>query len=101
MAWGSEPDDRVRDVLAAARACADTDQVRALYWACEALALADSSDRPEPQLAALQAVIEILNASGRSREAVAYVARAIGLAESSQDEGAAAELLHLLGTWAI
>lgn len=101
MAWGTEPDDRVRDVLSAARACSSTDQVRALYWATEALALADSGARPEPQLAALQAVIEILSASGRSRDAISYVVRAIDLAESIQDQSTVDLLLDLLGSWAI
>ena len=101
MAWGTEPDDRVRDVLSAARACASTDLVRALYWATEALALADSSDRPEPQLAALKAVIEILGSSGRSRDAVPYVARALNLAETVQDEADVKAILDLLGWWAI
>lgn len=101
MAWGAEPDDRVRDLLSAARACASSDHVRALYWANEALALADSRDRPEPQLAALHTVIEILSDSGRSQDAVAYVARAIDLAESIQDQAALDVLLDMLGSWAI
>jgi GGDEF domain-containing protein len=101
MAWGAEPDDRVRDLLSAARACADSDHLRALYWATEALALADSRERPEPQLAALQTVIEILSQSGRSRDAVPYVARAVDLAESIQDQAALDLLLDMLGTWAI
>jgi hypothetical protein len=101
MAWGTEPDDRVRDLLSAARACAASDYVRALYWANEALALADSSERPEPQLAALQTVIEILGQSGRSRDAVPYVSRAIDLAESIQDQSALDLMLDMLGSWAI
>lgn len=101
MAWGADPDDRVRDLISAARACAASDHVRALYWANEALALADSRDRPEPQLAALQTVVEILSAAGRSREAVPLVSRAIDVAESIKDRAAVDALIDILGAWAV
>jgi hypothetical protein len=94
-------DERIEDLLAAADAYLPSDTVRALYYANEALGLAESRDRIELQMRALQMVIAAMQASGRTAGATPYIVRAIDLADAVDAEEVRAPLVDLLAEWAI
>jgi hypothetical protein len=94
-------DERIADLLTATSAHLPDDPVRSLYFANEALVLAESADRIELELRALRAIISALEAAGRSAEAAPYIVRALDLADSVADADLLSSLVEAVGAWAI
>jgi hypothetical protein len=94
-------DERIADLLTAASAHLPDDPVRCLYFANEALVLAESADRIELELRALRAMINAMEAAGRSAEATTYIVRALDLADSVADADLLSSLVDAVGAWAI
>lgn len=94
-------DERIEDLLAAAESYAREDTVRTLYYANEALMLAESGDREALELRALQVIVDTMKATGRASDATPYIVRAIDLAESIKDADLLSALVDALGSWAI
>lgn len=94
-------DERIEDLLAAAESYLPEDTVRTLYYANEALMLAETGDRDALELRALRLIIDAMKTTGRASDATPYIVRAIDLAESIRDAGLLSALVDALGTWAI
>jgi hypothetical protein len=94
-------DERILDLLTTAEAYLTSDHVRALYFANEALMLAESSDLVELELRALQLIIDSMTTADRSKDATPYILRAIDLAESVDEPNLRASMMAALGAWAI
>lgn len=94
-------DDRILDLISDAKANLASDNLRALYYAHEALILADSHDRDELTLTALHLIIQTMKSAGRAADATRYVVRAIDLADSIRDTDVLTDLVGALGAWAI
>jgi hypothetical protein len=94
-------DERILDLLSTAEAYQPTDNIRALYFANEALMLAESHDFIELELRSLQLIIRSMRIVQRSMDATPYILRAIDLAESIEDAKLRSTLMGALGDWAI
>ena len=94
-------DERIEDLLSAARSHLGQDNVRALYFANEAHSLAAANDRVDLQLKSLLVIIDALKRSGRAADVTPFIARAIELAPSVGNRSHLDDLLDLLGQWAI
>jgi hypothetical protein len=94
-------DERITDLLATSAAHLPQDPLRSLYFANEALVLAQTGDRIELELQGLRQIVESLRAAGRQADATPYIVRAIDLADSMHDSDLLAALVDALGTWAI
>ncbi|MDQ2682847.1 MAG: hypothetical protein M3Y37_04910 [Chloroflexota bacterium] len=93
--------ERISDLLAQARTWADCDPLRCIYFAHEALLIAQSSDRPDAELDALILLIHGMHTDRRTSDLTPFIARAIDLAETSGDRSQLDSLLELLGRWAV
>ena len=94
-------DERIRDLLSAAESYRGSDDFRVLYYANEALILAELEDQIAPQLTALGLIIAVLVNGHRADDATPYIVRGIDLATELADPAHRAELLALMATWAI
>jgi GGDEF domain-containing protein len=94
-------EERVEDLLSAARSHLDQDSVRALYFANEAYTLANQEAKSDLELRALLVIITSLKRSGRANDATPFIGRAIELAPQSENRQSLDELLDLLGQWSI
>jgi hypothetical protein len=97
----SVTEERVEDLLSAARSHLGQDNVRALYFANEAYTLANQENRPELELRALLSIITALKRSGRANDATPFIARAMELVPQSENRESLDSLLDLLGQWSI
>ncbi len=97
----SANEERVEDLLSAARSHIGSDEVRALYFANEAYTLANQDNQPELELKSLLIIITALKRSGRANDATPFIGRAIELAPQSEIRESLDELLDLLGQWSI
>jgi GGDEF domain-containing protein len=93
--------ERLEDLLSAAEEYLGSDDFRVLYYANEALQLAETRDLAAFQFRALKLVIDVLIANDRAADATPYIGRAIDLAEMAPDSEARASLVEMLGTWAV
>jgi hypothetical protein len=94
-------DERITELLATSATHLPQDPLRSLYFANEALVLAETGDRIELELRALRQIVEALRSAGRQADATPYIVRAIDLADSIHDTDLLAALVDALGTWAI
>jgi hypothetical protein len=94
-------DERISELLATSAAHLPQDPLRSLYFANEALLLAESGDLIELELRGLRQIVEALRAAGRQADATPYIVRAIDLADSIHDTDLLSALVEALGTWAI
>ena len=94
-------DERIRDLLSAAESYRGEDDFRVLYYANEALLLAEIEDQVAPQLTALSLIIAVLVGGHRADDATPYIVRGIDLANELADPAHRTELLALLTTWAV
>jgi len=94
-------DERISELLATSATHLPHDPLRSLYFANEALVLAETGDRIELELRALRQIVEALQVAGRQADATPYIVRAIDLADSVHDTDLLAALVDALGTWAI
>jgi len=94
-------DERVADLLSTSAGHLPDDPLRSLYFANEALVLAESSDLIDLELRALRLIVEGLRTTGRQADATPYIVRAIDLADSLHDSDLLAALIDALGNWAI
>jgi hypothetical protein len=94
-------DERIRDLLSAAESYRGADDFRVLYYANEALLLAEIEDQVAPQLTALSLIIAVLVEGHRADDATPYIVRGIDLANELADPAHRTELLALLTTWAV
>jgi hypothetical protein len=94
-------DERIADLLSTSASHLPDDPLRSLYFANEALVLAESSDLIELELRALRLIVEGLRTTGRHSDATPYIVRAIDLADSVHDADLLAALIDALGNWAI
>jgi hypothetical protein len=97
----SVTEERVEDLLSAARLHLDQDNVRALYFANEAYTLANQDAKTDLELRSLLVIVSALKRSGRGGDATPFIARAIELAPQSENRESLDELLDLLGQWSI
>jgi hypothetical protein len=94
-------DERIADLLTASSAHLPDDPLRSLYFANEALALAESADRIALELRALRAIIRAMDAADRSAEAAPFIVRALDLADSVADADLLSSLVDAVGAWAV
>jgi hypothetical protein len=94
-------DERILDLLSTSEAYQPTDNIRSLYFANEALMLAESHDFIELELRSLQLIIRSMQIAQRSIDATPYILRAIDLAELIEDAKLRSTLVGALGDWAI
>ncbi len=94
-------DERISDLLSQAQTWAATDHLRCIYFAHEALLIAQSANRPDLELDALILLIHGMDADRRTSDLAPFIARAIDLAGASGDRGPLDRLIDLLGTWAV
>lgn len=93
--------ERVEDLLSAAESHLPDDSLRALYFANEALLIAEAHDQTELELRALGLIIDAMKAAGRVADATPYIIRAIDLAGAIDDAAQHSSLVDMLGAWAI
>lgn len=94
-------DERIVELISVAESYRPTDSLRALYFAHEALTLAQSQQRPDLELLALELLIGLMTTGDRLSEATPFILRAIELADATDDADRRSSLLGILGAWAI